>query len=201
MPETDFYRTIEKPATAEFKDRGSRFLAYAFPLNNLETFREKWQEIKKQHTRAVHHCFAYRIGRDGTQFRSSDDGEPSGTAGRPILGQIDSRELTDVCIIVTRYFGGTLLGVPGLIQAYKSAASLVLQVVPQIQVPVSVRIQVHFDYTRINDIMIQIKAFHGTIISQEMQLFCRITLQVPRIRSQELLTIFSELKGVSAELI
>ena len=121
---------------AEFKDRGSRFLAYAFPISSADDFKKRLKELKEEHPKAVHHCFAYRVGTDGNNFRSSDDGEPSGSAGRPILGQIDSKELVDVAIIVVRYFGGTLLGVPGLINAYKTAASFALQSTPIIKKPV-----------------------------------------------------------------
>jgi uncharacterized YigZ family protein len=130
MPEQEIYYTIEKNAQAEFKDRGSKFIAYACPVRNVEDFKERLTEIKKEHPKATHHCFAYRIGLDGNSYRASDDGEPSGTAGRPILGQIDSKELVNVLVVVVRYFGGTLLGVPGLIHAYRSAAALALQMSP-----------------------------------------------------------------------
>src|SRR5690606_18707615 len=134
----DYYFTIEQPATAEFRDRGSKFIGYAFPVNDINEFKEKLAAVKKDHPKATHHCFAYRIGLDGSTFRVSDDGEPSGSAGRPILGQIDSKQATNVLIIVVRYFGGTLLGVPGLINAYKTTAALVLQVTPLVQKPVLV---------------------------------------------------------------
>ena len=114
--DNNFYQTIEKESVAEFKDRGSRFLAYAFPISSADDFKKRLKELKEEHPKAVHHCFAYRIGTDGNNFRSSDDGEPSGSAGRPILGQIDSKELINTAIIVVRYFGGTLLGVPGFDQ-------------------------------------------------------------------------------------
>src|SRR3954466_8194860 len=133
MSEREYYNTITQPSTAEFKDRGSKFIAYAFALETTDDFKKQLQLLKKEHPKAVHHCFAYRIGTDGNNFRSSDDGEPSGTAGRPILGQIDSKMLTNAAVIVVRYFGGTLLGVPGLINAYKMATSLVLQVTPIVQ--------------------------------------------------------------------
>src|SRR5712671_5172305 len=123
MAEQDFYYTIEKDGTAEFKDRGSKFIGYAFPISSVDGFKEKLNVAKKLHPKATHHCFAYRLGLDGNTFRVSDDGEPSGSAGRAILGQLDSRQVTNVLIIVVRYFGGTLLGVPGLINAYKTAAS------------------------------------------------------------------------------
>src|ERR1700722_6660370 len=129
----EIYYTIEKTATAEFKDRGSRFIAYACPIRSVEDFKLHFNEIRKQHPKATHHCFAYRLGLDGNSFRISDDGEPSGSAGRPILGQIDSKDLGNGLGVVVRYFGGTLLGVPGLINAYRSAAELALQMTALVQ--------------------------------------------------------------------
>ena len=145
MSEQEFYYTIEKDGMAEFKDRGSKFIAYAFPLNSVELFREKLNEVKKLHPKATHHCFAYRIGLDGNVHRVSDDGEPSGTAGRPILGQIDSKSLVNVLVVVVRYFGGTLLGVPGLINAYKTATALVLQTTPILQKAIEINYRLQFD--------------------------------------------------------
>ena len=110
-----FYSTIDIPAIAEFKDRGSKFLAYSYPVNSVDTCKKIIAGLKKEHPKAVHFCVAYRIGVEGNIFRASDDGEPAGSAGRPILGQIDSKELTNIMVVVVRYFGGTLLGVPGLI--------------------------------------------------------------------------------------
>lgn len=112
----DYYNTIESLASAEFKDRGSKFIAYSFPLKNVDDFKKHLQQLKKEHPKAVHHCFAYRIGVDGNNFRVSDDGEPSGTAGKPILGQIDSKELTDILIIVVRLFWWNLIGSSGTYQ-------------------------------------------------------------------------------------
>jgi len=155
----DYYFTIEKPSVAEFKDRGSRFVAYAFPINSIEEFKVRLAEVKKEHGKASHHCFAYRIGLDGNTHRVSDDGEPSGSAGRPILGQIDSKQVTNVLIVVVRYFGGTLLGVPGLINAYKTAATLALQVTPLVQKPVLEIYRLQFDYTQMNEVMMVVKQF------------------------------------------
>lgn len=108
--EPTFYNTIEKPSVAEFKEKGSRFIAYAYPIDTVDDFKKLLQNLKKEHPKAVHHCFAYRIGTDGNNFRVSDAGEPSGTAGKPILGQIDSKVITNTAVFVVRYFGGTLLG-------------------------------------------------------------------------------------------
>lgn len=175
----DSYFTIEQEGMTEFKDRGSRFLAYAFPCTGAEVFKKRLQELKKEHPKAVHHCFAYRIGTGGNNFRSSDDGEPAGTAGKPILGQLISKSVTDTSIIVVRYFGGTLLGVPGLINAYKSAASMVLQIVPIIPKPILKNYSIHFDYTRMNEIMNIMKMCNAVVIKQEFQLFCEITAGIP----------------------
>jgi uncharacterized YigZ family protein len=198
--EPTFYYTIERPSAEEFKDRGSKFIAFAYPIETVEDFKKLLQQLKKDHPKAVHHCFAYRLGTDGNNFRVSDDGEPSGTAGRPILGQIDSKSITNTAIIVVRYFGGTLLGVPGLINAYKTAATLALQVVPVVQKQVEVNYSIHFDYTQMNDVMMVMKQYNCTIISQEMQLFCHIKAGVAKSRLPEVLYRLKELQ-VEAEKI
>ncbi len=192
----DFYQTIEKTSTAEFRDRGSKFLAYAFPIAGLADFRKLLAEIKKEHPKASHHCFAYRIGTDGTNFRVSDDGEPSGSAGRPILGQIDSKELTNVLVIVVRYFGGSLLGVPGLITAYKTAAAEALQSAGIVQKQVMINYDIEFDYTRMNDVMRLVKQNDCKIISQDLQLFCKMEIGVPKLKLAQFLERGRDLQGV-----
>ena len=184
---SDYYYTIEKPSVAEFKDRGSKFIAYAFPIADVNEFKENLAAVKKEHPKATHHCFAYRFGLDGNNFRVNDDGEPSGSAGRPILGLIDSKQVTNILIIVVRYFGGTLLGVPGLINAYKTAAALALQVTPIVQKPIEVNYSLQFDYTLINDVMTIVKQYNCTVINQEMQLFCRMKIGIPKNRLEEVL--------------
>jgi len=197
----DYYFTIEKPSVAEFKDRGSRFVAYAFPINSIEEFKVRLAEVKKEHGKASHHCFAYRIGLDGNTHRVSDDGEPSGSAGRPILGQIDSKQVTNVLIVVVRYFGGTLLGVPGLINAYKTAATLALQVTPLVQNPVLEIYRLQFDYTQMNEVMMVVKQFDCTVLRQEMHLFCSMDIGIPRNRLQETLFRFKDLRDVLPEKV
>ncbi len=201
MNELEFYKTIEQPAEAEFKDRGSKFFAFAYPIETADDFKKHWQQLKKAHPKAVHHCFAYRIGTDGNNFRASDDGEPSGTAGKPILGQIDSKGLTNITVIVVRYFGGSLLGVPGLINAYKTAASLALQVTPVVSRQIEVKYIVHFDYTQMNDVMMVMKQCNCTIIKQEMQLFCNITAGIPKSRLTEVLYRIKQLQNVETKKI
>jgi uncharacterized YigZ family protein len=197
----DYYSTIEKPSIAEFKDRGSRFIAYAFPVSDVSDFKEKLVKIKKEHPKAAHHCFAYRIGSDRNVYRVSDDGEPYGTAGKPILGQIDSKQLTDVLIIVVRYFGGTLLGPGGLINAYKNAAALALQVTPLVQKPVLVSYHLQFDYTVMNDIMTISKQFNCWISKQETKLFCSLVLAIPKKRLDEVLQKLGNLRGIEMEKV
>lgn len=194
-----FYQTVDQAGTAEFRDRGSKFIAYVFPIADVNDFRERLAALKKEHPKATHHCFAYRLGLDGNNFRVSDDGEPSGSAGRPILGQLDSRQLSNVLVVVVRYFGGTLLGVPGLINAYKSAAAMALQVTPVVRKPVEVSYTLQFDYTLVNDVMVIVKQTDCRIVSQEMQLFCRMTIAVPRHRLDEVLFRFGSLHTLELE--
>ncbi|MFC4230797.1 IMPACT family protein [Parasediminibacterium paludis] len=194
-----YYYTIEKPSVAEFKDKGSRFLAYAFPISNVEDFKKHLQELKKEHPKAVHHCFAYRLGLDGNNFRVSDDGEPNGTAGKPILNVIDSKQMTNVLVVVVRYFGGTLLGVPGLINAYKSATAMAFQVVPIIQKSVEINYELQFDYTRMNDVMVILKQCNCNIIKQENQLFSIVQMGVPKVRLEEVLSKLKDLHTVDVK--
>ena len=201
MSEPDYYYTIEKECMAALKERGSKFMAYAFPMLELETFKTQLQNLKKEHPKAVHHCFAYRMGWDGNRFRVSDDGEPAGTAGKPILGQIDSKQLTNTGVIVVRYFGGTLLGVPGLIQAYKSATAMALQLTPVIQKPVEVLYNLQFDYTRMNVVMMVVKQSGCSVLGQEMQLFCFLQVGIPRLRLAEVLHKLNDLHTVTVEKI
>ena len=199
MSEQDFYITIEKLSVAEFKDRGSKFIAYAFPIETADDFKKELQVLKKEHSKAVHHCFAYRIGTDGNNFRSSDDGEPSGTAGKPILGQIDSKGLVNVAVIVVRYWGVILLGIPGLINAYKSAAALALQITPVIERQIEINYTIEFDYTVMNDVMMIIKQYNCKVISNEMQLFCIIKAGIPKNRIDEVLYRLNDLQNVAVK--
>jgi uncharacterized YigZ family protein len=201
MSDQEFYYTIDKTAVAEYKDKGSKFIAYAFPIKDADDFKARLAELKKEHPKASHHCFAYRLGLDGNNFRVSDDGEPSGTAGKPILGQIDSKQLVNTLVVVVRYFGGTLLGVPGLINAYKTATSLVLQVLPISQRPVEVSYKVDFDYTCMNDVMMIVKQTGCTIIKQEIQLFSHLVIGIPKTRLQEVVYKLEELRNVEVRKI
>lgn len=195
------YDTIDRTANTQFIDRGSRFIAYAAPVASVDAFRQFVSGIKKEHPKAVHHCFAYRLGTDGNLFRSSDDGEPSGTAGKPILGQIDSRGLTDTAVIVVRYFGGTLLGVPGLIHAYKTSASLVLQLVPVVRRDVVRRYGLQFDYTALDEVLAILKSYNCIIARKELQLFCSVIADIPVRQEPEILEKLGRISGFTAAIV
>lgn len=190
------YNTIEQEGFAEYKERGSRFLAFSFPFDDALKLKGIIQTLKKEHPKANHFCYAYKVGVDGNKFRSGDDGEPSGSAGKPILNQISSKELTDILVVVVRYFGGTLLGVPGLINAYKSAASMSLQVVPITRKPLLFIIKLEFDYTNLNEISTIIKQNNCIIIHQENFLFSNYTIAVPMEQKDEVLFKLKNLRNI-----
>ena len=181
---SDTYKTLAEPSTGEFKDRGSKFFAYAYPVEDEEAAMEKLAALRKEHFKARHHCFAWRFGIDGLRFRANDDGEPSGTAGRPILGQIDSFELTNVVVIVVRYFGGTLLGASGLIQAYRESAAEALR-----QAAIEERIlqaiyRIRFDYALMSNVMNAIKKLEFPIVHQNYGEYPEIHVAI-RLSEQE----------------
>ena len=199
MSDQEFYYTVERACVAEFKDRGSKFIGYSFPIASVEEFKQRLEEVKKEHPKAVHHCFAYRLGTDGNNYRVSDDGEPSGTAGRPILGQIDSRGLTNILVIVVRYFGGTLLGVPGLINAYKSVTAFALDSLPVVQQPVLVNYRLQFDYTQMNNVMQLVKQLDCRIYKQDMQLFCVLEIGIPMNTLELVLGKLQDFHGIEID--
>ena len=196
MGQRETYLTIGNESVAEFKDRGSRFIAYVFPVATTDEFKRKLRELKKEHHKAVHYCFAYRIGYEGEQYRASDDGEPAGTAGLPILGQIDSRHLTFTAIIVVRYFGGTLLGKPGLINAYKSAASMALQVVDPLEKTICVLFELMFDYTRLDGVLQVIKQLSCKVPEKQIDLFCKMIVSVPVSLASDFQKLIGEMEAV-----
>ena len=163
---SDTYLTLKGAAEGEFKDRASKFLAFAYPVQSEQDILEQLERLRKIHFKANHHCYAWRLGRDGHHFRANDDGEPSGTAGRPILAQIDAAQLTDVLIVVVRYFGGTLLGASGLINAYRESAIAAIQAAEIQEVILYDTFQIQSDYALLPDI---VQAVHqlGIQIRQE----------------------------------
>jgi hypothetical protein len=192
----DTFRTLSASAEAEFKDKGSRFIAYAYPIRTTEDVKKLVDDQRQAHHKARHWCYAYRLGTDGLQFRANDDGEPSGSAGRPILGQIDSFGLTDVLIIVVRYFGGTLLGVPGLIHAYKTAAAEALKTADIIEKNIEKTVFLRCDYPNLNDAVRIAKQHQAEIIAQDLQLDCRLTVCIPQANYENCLAAWRQTRAI-----
>ena len=192
------YLTIGQEGFAEQKIFESRFMAFAYPIRNTEDFKERIAQLKKLHPKANHHCYGYRLGLDGNNSRSSDAGEPSGTAGRPILGQIDSKNLTDTLIVVVRYFGGVLLGIPRLTNAYKTAASLVLQCTPIVQKSILKTFGIDCHYPDLHSVLKILRAGNSVILHQEMQLFCHVKVDIPIQQSEIILNNLQQIPGVIA---
>ena len=189
----DTYKTISKPAEGLFKDKGSKFISFAYPVISEDQIREIILTLKKEHYSARHHCYAWRLGHEKLLFRSNDDGEPSSTAGKPILGQIQSYDLTNILIVVVRYFGGTLLGVSGLINAYKNAALDAINQSEIIEEIVEHKLLIEFGYGVMNDVMKVFKDEKLPQIESVFDLECRISTQ---IRISELKRITDVLKKI-----
>ena len=174
----DLYKTIRSKSEGLYKEKGSKFIAFAYPMSSEEAIKTEIAELRKHYHDARHHCFAWRLGADLERYRVNDDGEPPGSAGKPIYGQIQSRELTDVLVVVIRYFGGTLLGVGGLINAYRSAASDALDQSGIVELKVTGRLKLEFGYSQMNSVMKVIKDFQLEFEDQQFDLDCSLTLKV-----------------------
>jgi len=194
----DTYRTIEKPSEGIFRDRGSKFLAFAYPVNNETELKNKLTPLRSEHSKANHHCWAMRLTIDRSVFRLNDDGEPSGTAGRPILNTLLSHDVTNLVVVVVRYFGGTLLGVPGLINAYKMATEDALKEAAIIQKTVNDIYTIEFDYLQMNDVMRIIKEDGLTIITQAFDNNCSITVSIRKMQVNQTLSKLGKLTTVIA---
>lgn len=197
----DSYLTITEKRECAMRERSSKFLSFAYPVTSEEQIREHLEVLHKQYYDATHHCYAWRLGPHGETFRANDDGEPSGTAGKPILGQLLSHEITDCLIVVVRYFGGTKLGVSGLIQAYKEAAADVLSECEIIKKTVDTIIRVDFSYIVMNDIMRIVKDDSPRIIEQTFDNLCSMTLAIRRSKADMLLGKLDKVSGATIEII
>lgn len=184
----DTYYTLAGPAEGLFKDRGSKFMACAFPVKSDVAIKEKLASLKQLHPKANHHCYAYRLGPDKLNSRANDDGEPSGTAGKPILGQIQSHDLTDVLIVVARYFGGTLLGAGGLINAYRSAAAEAITQAVIIEKHITFQYKATFQFEHTSEVMKILKQHECQVIEQGYDEQGFILLTVRKNRSADLET-------------
>jgi len=197
----DSYFTIEKKSEGVFRDRGSKFIGLAFPVTNENEIKDILSQLKKEHPSANHFCYAYRLGSDKLNFRANDDGEPSGSAGKPILGQLQSKDLTNVLLVVVRYFGGTLLGVPGLINAYKQAAIEALQVSAIIEKHIQCVYHAFFSFERMNYVMRLLKENEAKITNQEFTEICKIEFQIKKKDSERLEKQFSNFFDVKLKSI
>lgn len=195
----DIYKTVVGRAEGYITEKKSKFLSFIFPVNSVPKAMEILEEYRKKYYNARHVCWAYMIGWEREEFRFNDDGEPSGTAGKPILGQINSSGLTDVIILVVRYFGGTLLGTGGLIRAYKDAAADAIANAEIVEKTVDDVINIHFDYTLLNDVMRVLKQFESVQWTQDFRESCRMTLRIRRSLSDQLKEMLSSIYGVEFE--
>ena len=192
----DNYKTIIKASTGLFKDKGSKFLSFAFPVNNEDEIKTILTGIKKEHHTARHHCYAWRLGTENIKFRANDDGEPSSTAGKPILGQLLSFEVTNILLVVVRYFGGTLLGVSGLINAYKNAAANALTNA-EIEVKlIETEYVLKFTYKELNDVMKIIKREKLTVKKSIFEERCQLTFSIRNSEADRIQKIFNAFYGV-----
>ncbi len=194
---TDAYKTIEKPSPETlFKDRNSKFFGYAFSVVNEDDVKEAIDGLKKKHHSARHFCYAWQFGTETFRFRANDDGEPSNSAGMPIYGQIQAYGVTNILIVSVRYFGGTKLGVGGLINAYRSSAQLALEASDIIEKTVNIEYQLSFGYDVMNKVMRIVKERNLTIISQQLELSCQYIISVRKKDAATIFELFTNLYKV-----
>ena len=192
----DTYRTIEAPTEGLYKEKGSKFIALAFPAYTEDDVKDILNEVKKKYYDARHHCYAYTLGADKSRYRANDDGEPNHSAGDPILGQIRSADLSNVLVIVVRYFGGTKLGVSGLITAYKAATADALTQATIIEKHETVLLQAHYAYPQMNDVMSLVKEYDLPVRDQQFELDCKLILEVRKALQEEVTTRLEDIEGV-----
>lgn len=198
----DTYKTISGASQGIYKEKGSKFISRAYPVNSEEEVKEKLRELRKEYHDARHHCFAYCLGPEKSAYRVNDDGEPSGTAGKPIFGQIQSKDLTNVLIVVVRYFGGIKLGIPGLINAYRSAAKDALENTQILVRTINEEYKVSFEYPVINDIMRILKEESASILHQDFtDQTCTIRFHIRRSSGHVIQDKFHKLRPVSLQFL
>lgn len=197
----DTYKTIDEPSEGVFRDRGSKFIGYAYPILSDEEVKAILLRLRSEHAKARHFCWALRLSPDRGVFRIQDDGEPSGTAGRPILNTMLSADVTNILIVVVRYFGGTLLGVPGLINAYKTAAVEALQAATIIEKTVNDIYELQFDYLVMNDVMRLIKDEKLNVLSQDFDNACSIKIEIRKASLNSILGKIDKIEGLKAKYL
>jgi len=197
----DTYHTIAGPSEGLNKEKGSKFLAFAYPVHNTDEVKQHLEALRKEYFDARHHCYAYILGPTKDVYRVNDDGEPSGTGGRPIHGQLLSADLTDTLIVVVRYFGGVLLGASGLANAYKTAARDAIEHAEIVEKTIDVRYRLQFEYVLMNDVMRIVKEFGLTPMNQDYNLDCRLELSVRQSQSVRLYDALAKLRAVTIETL
>lgn len=201
MEINDTFKTIAKATEPILlKEKSSKFFGYAFPIQNEEEVKVILDDLRKQNNGAVHFCYAYQLGVDKISYRANDDGEPSNSAGMPIYGQIQSFEVTNVLVVVVRYYGGIKLGVGGLISAYKTAAQMSLEQAEVIEKTIDVHFIVSFDYQNMNKVMRVIKEKNLEIVSQKMEMTCEIELKTRKKNAEMIFDIFNALYPVEVKM-
>ena len=195
----DTYKTIVQPTKAIFTEKRSKFIGFALPVHTVEEVKEILDGYRKEYYDARHVCWAYMIGADRTEYRSNDDGEPSGTAGKPILGQINSNELTDILVLVVRYFGGVKLGTSGLIVAYREAAALAIAEAEVVEKTVDCATSFVFEYPFMNDVMKIVKDMNPAIVSQSFDMDCRMRLEIRKANFDELVSRLAKVETLQFE--
>tara|TARA_B100000795_G_scaffold240655_1_gene202952 strand:- start:205 stop:810 length:606 start_codon:yes stop_codon:yes gene_type:complete len=197
----DTYKTIMLPSEETlFKEKGSKFFGYAFPVSSEEDVKERLEELRKKHHAARHFCYAYQLGIEKIRFRANDDGEPNNSAGMPIYGQIQSFEVTNILIVSVRYFGGTKLGVGGLITAYKTCAQMALEVSDIVKKTINIEFILTFNYDLMNSVMRIIKEKNIEIVNQKLEMDCQYIISVRKNDSEAIFTIFDNLYKVAVKI-
>jgi len=194
------YRTIEQPATIEMKEKSSKFIAFAFPVESEMSVKKWIDELWELHPKATHICYAYRLGIDKNQYRANDDGEPSGSAGKPILGQIDSKSVTNILVAVVRYFGGTKLGIPGLIESYKEAAKMVLAQSVIVEKEEMVSYRLLLDIEQYNEVMNALKKIKVMVKQQAFTDKCVLQIDMEKARETMVLDNLHQLYQVNLKI-
>ena len=197
----DKYKEVKNPSTGIYKEKESKFIAYAYPVYSEEEVKEKLEEVKKLEHSARHHCYAYILNPDKSAQRANDDREPSSTAGKPILGQILSNNLTNILIVVVRYFGGVKLGVPGLIRSYKTAAAAAIANATILSKKIKEHYEVSFKYPQMNDVMRLVKEYDLEVVNTDFQIDCKLIFAAPKSKANDIVDTFKKNHELSIKYV